>query len=194
MGFLRNRSADLIIGRALGPASLGIFSIAYEVSNLPSSEMVAPINRVLFPSYVQLAGDLNRLRGAFRATLGLIALIILPASTGLAAVAEPLVRVMLGDKWLGTIPIISLLALAGASTVLQSNTGSLHNALGQPRMILLTGVIQVALLLPMLLFSTFRFGLDGTAWALLAHAVRRDRRLHSGSCSWSYPDPIRGRC
>lgn len=171
VGFLRNRSADLIIGRALGPASLGIFSIAYEVSNLPSTEMVAPINRVLFPGYVQLADDLNRLRSAFRATLGLIALIILPASIGLAAVSDPLVRVMLGDKWLDTIPIISLLALAGASNVLQTNTGSLLNALGQPRMILLTGVIQVALLIPMLLFATFRFGLVGTAWAILAHAV-----------------------
>ncbi len=55
--------------------------------------------------------------------------------------------------------------------MLQTNTGSLHNALGQPRMILLTGVIQVALLLPMILFATFKFGLDGTAWAVLAHAV-----------------------
>jgi len=171
VGFLRNRSADLIIGRALGPASLGIFSIAYEVSNLPSSEMVAPINRVLFPGYVQLADDPDRLRSAFRATLGLIAVVILPASAGLAAVADPLVRVMLGEKWLETIPIISLLALSGASIVLQSNTGSLHNALGQPRMIALTGAIQVALLLPMLLIATFSFGLEGTAWAVLAHSV-----------------------
>ena len=99
VGFLRNRSADLIIGRASADL-VGIFSIAYEVSNLPSTEMVAPINRVLFPGYVQLADDLDRLRSAFRATLGLIALVILPASAGLAAVADPLVRVMLGEKWL----------------------------------------------------------------------------------------------
>jgi len=171
VGFLRNRSADLIIGRALGPASLGIFSIAYEVSNLPSSEMVAPINRVLFPGYVQMVDDLDRLRNAFRATLGLIALIILPASIGLGAIADPLVRVMLGDKWLEAIPIMSLLAFAGAGTVLQTNTGSLHNALGQPRMILLTHVIQVALLLPMLLVSTLKLGLEGAAWALLAHTL-----------------------
>jgi PST family polysaccharide transporter len=171
VNFVRNRSADLIIGRALGPAPLGVFAIAYEVSNLPSTEMVAPINRVLFPTYVQLANDLNRLRGAFQSTLGLIAILILPASVGLAAVADPLVRVLLGAKWLDTIPVISLLALAGASTVLQTNTGSLHNALGQPRMILLTGIIQVALLLPIVLFATFKFGIEGTAWAVLLHAV-----------------------
>jgi lipopolysaccharide exporter len=171
VAFLRNRGADLIIGRALGPSSLGVYSIGYEVSNLPSTEMVAPINRVLFPTYVQLSDDVDRLRGAFQATLGLIALVILPISAGLAAVADPLVRVMLGQKWLETIPIVALLALAGATNVLQTNTGSLHNALGQPRMILLTGVIQVALLVPMLLFGTGRFGLLGAAWAILLYSL-----------------------
>jgi O-antigen/teichoic acid export membrane protein len=169
--FLRNRSADLIIGRALGPASLGIYSIAYEVSNLPSTDMVAPINRVLFPSYARLNDDFARLRDAFRASLGLIALIILPASVGLGAVADPLVRVMLGEKWLAAIQIVPLLAIAGASTVLQSNTGSLHGALGQPRMVAMSGAIQVALLLPMLVYATFRFGLQGAAWAVLVHSV-----------------------
>ena len=171
VGFLWNRGADFIIGRALGPASLGIYSLAYEVSNLPSTEMVAPINRVLFPSYVQLADDFERLREGFRATLGLIALVILPASIGLAAVAEPLVRVVLGNKWLETIPLISLLAVAGAGTVLQSNTGSVYNALGQPRMIALTGAIHAALLIPMILFATYTFGLIGTAWAVLVHSL-----------------------
>jgi PST family polysaccharide transporter len=171
INYLRNRSADLIIGRALGPGPLGVFSIGSEVSNLPTTDMVAPINRVLFPSYVQLAADLNRLRDAFRTTLGLIAIAALPASVGVAAVADPLVRVMLGEKWLEAIPVISLLALAGASTVLQTNTGALLNALGKPRLIALTGAIQVALLFPMLLFATWRFGLLGAASAVLLHAM-----------------------
>lgn len=171
VSFVRNRSADLIIGRVLGPSPLGIFSIASEVSNLPSTDMVAPINRVLFPSYVQISDDLDRLRGAFRATLGLIAVVVLPASIGLAAVADPLVRVMLGEKWLEAIPVISLLAVAGASTVLQTNTSSLLNALGKPRMIALTGGIQVALLIPLLLYATQRFGLTGAAWAVVAHSI-----------------------
>jgi PST family polysaccharide transporter len=169
--FLRNRGADLIIGRTLGPAPLGMFAISYEVSTLPSSEMVAPINRVLFPGYVQLVGDPERLRSAFRTTLGMIALITLPASIGIAAVADPLVRVLLGDKWLDAIPLVPLLATAGAISSLQTNTGPLHNALGQPRIILLTGVIHIVPLLPILLYGASAFGLVGVAWALLIHAV-----------------------
>lgn len=168
--FLRGRSADLIIGRALGPGSLGLYSVASEIGTLPSTEMVAPINRVLFPSYVLLAEDPERLRDAFRATLGLIALAVLPASFGIAAVADPLVRVMLGGKWLAAIPLIALLAIAGVGSVLQTNLGSVHNALGQPRMVALTGAIQVAFLVPTIFVATVHFGLEGLAWALVVYA------------------------
>lgn len=171
VGFLRVRSADFIIGRQLGAGTLGVFTVSYEVSNLPSTEMVAPINRVLFPSYVQLANDTDGLRESFSSTLGLIALVILPASIGLAAVADPLVRVVLGNQWLQTIPVISLLALAGAANVLQTNTGSVYNALGRPRLSALTGAIHAALLIPMLLYATHVFGLIGVAWAILIHSL-----------------------
>lgn len=171
IGFVRTRSADFIIGRALGPAALGAYSLAWEISNLPTTELVAPINRVLFPGYVKVADDPLRLRDTFRATLGLIAIVILPASVGLAAVADPLVRVVLGEQWLMTIPLITLLALAGASNVLQVNTGAVHHALGQPRMATMTGLIHLPILLPLLLYGTSQFGLVGAAWAYLIFSV-----------------------
>lgn len=171
VSFVRVRSADFIIGRQLGPGPLGIFSVSFEVANLPSTEMVAPINRVLFPSYVGLANDQDRLRESFASTLGLIALLILPASVGLAAVADPLVRVVLGEKWLDSIPLIDLLALAGAANVLQTNTGSVYNAIGRPRLIALTSAIHAATLIPLLLLGTQAFGLTGAALALLVHSI-----------------------
>jgi PST family polysaccharide transporter len=171
MSYLRNRSADLIIGRVLGPTALGIFAIATELSNLPSTEIVAPINRVLFPSYVQLADDPERLRAGFRTTLGWIALMILPLCIGLAALAEPLVRVLLGEKWLQSAPLLTLLAIAGAGLVLQATTGSVYNALGLPRMIALTGALHAAMLVPLLLALTPPFGLVGAASAILVYSV-----------------------
>lgn len=171
MGFLRTRSADLIIGRMLGSGALGIYAVAAEISNLPSTEMVAPINRVLFPSYVHLADDPDRLRAGFRSTLGLIALLILPVCVGLAALADPLVHVMLGEKWLQAIPLIALLAIAGAVIVLQATTGSVYNALGLPRMIALTGAIHAVTLIPILLVASSELGMQGIAWAVVIHGA-----------------------
>ena len=133
--------------------------------------MVAPINRVLFPSYVKLADDPERLRAGFVTTLGFIALLILPICTGLAAAADPLVRVALGEKWLDVIPLISLLAIAGAANVLQANTSAVYNAMRRPWLIALTGGIQSVLLIPMLLVAVSWSGLEGVAGALLLHGL-----------------------
>lgn len=171
IGFLRKRSADFIIGRALGPASLGAFSIGAEVAALPTTEMTAPINRVLFPSYVKLAHDPDRLRSGFCTTLGFIALLVLPVAVGMAALADPLVRVALGEKWLDVIPLIPPLAFAGAANMLQTNIPSMYGATGRPYLIALTAGIQTSLLVPMLLASVVWFGLVGVAHAFLLHSV-----------------------
>jgi PST family polysaccharide transporter len=167
--FFRNRGSTFIIGRIMGSSSLGIYGLAYEVSNMPTTEMVAPINRVLGPTYVKVREDPDLLRSTFRSTFGLITILILPVSIGLAAVADPLVRVVLGDKWLATIPLISLLAFSGAGNLMQTNTGSVHTAIGQPRFITLTGLIHVSTLLPAIIFGTRHFGLVGAAAAYALH-------------------------
>ena len=169
--FCRHRSADLIIGSTLGAASLGTFSIACEISNLPSTEMVAPINRVLYPGYAQIAGDAERLRAAFCATLGMIALAILPVCLLIAAVSDPLVRLLLGQKWAAAAAPISILALAGACAVLHSNTGSVYAALGKPKIAALNGVANVALLLPALWVGVHFDGVAGVSAAVLALGV-----------------------
>lgn len=171
VSFLRKRSVDFIVGRALGAAPLGVFTIGAEIANLPSTEMVAPINRVLFPSYVKIADDPERLRAGYLETLSFIALLILPVCIGLAAVADPLVQVALGEKWLDVIPLISLLAFAGAANVLQANTSAVYNAMRCPWLITLTGGIQAVLLIPMLLIAASSFGLKGVATAFLLHSV-----------------------
>jgi len=169
LAFFRNRGATFIIGRLMGSASLGIYGLADEVANMPTTEMVAPINRVLGPTYVKVHEDHDLLRSTFTATLGLIAILILPASVGLAAVTDPLVRLVLGEKWLATIPVMAILALAGAGNLLQTNTASVHTAIGQPRYITLTGFIQVVTLLPAIILGTIWKDLIGAAWACLLH-------------------------
>lgn len=167
--FMRNRGANLMIGRVLGTATLGIYSLAAEIASLPTTEMVAPINRVLYPTYVQLNQEIERLRATFVATLGLIALVAVPAGVGIAAVADPLVHVMLGPQWLAAIPLITLLALAGAGGALQTNTGSLQMALGQPHYSTLSALIQTVTLIPAIWVGIVYFGILGACWACLLH-------------------------
>lgn len=169
--FVRSRGFDFLIGKWLGAYALGVFNVAYEVSNLPSTELVAPINRVVFPVYARLAEQPTELRLEFSRLLQWIATLILPLGVGIAAVAEPAVEVLLGSKWEGAIALMTPLALTGAFLILASNTGALLNALGRPRSVVWVGFIQVATLIPAVVLGMRLGQLPGAAWGLALHSL-----------------------
>lgn len=165
--FLNHRSADFIVGKMVGTHGLGVFSISYELSNLPTTELAAPINRAVFPGYAKLAENRENLRDAFCKVIGVLALFALPAGIGIAVLAEPIVQVVLGQNWLEAIPLVQLLAIYGSIMVLNSNTGFVYLALGKPRLMTTIGAATAALLLILLLLGTHYFGLLGAAWAFI---------------------------
>ena len=55
--FICSQLDVFIIGRIFGAHSLGLYKVAAEISSLPSSELVAPIQRAIFPGFAKLAHD-----------------------------------------------------------------------------------------------------------------------------------------
>ncbi len=163
--FLRNRAADFVIGKFGGSHALGVYSIAFEISNLPSTELVQPINRAVFPGYAKMAHDLAVLRQGYLDVVSMIALLTLPAAVGIMLTADLLVPVMLGPNWLETIPLIKVLAFYGAVMALTSSPVFL--ALGKPRLTTYLTTALVILLLPALVVLTSLYGSIGAAWACL---------------------------
>src|SRR5690606_13728600 len=98
ISFLRTRSPDFVIGRLAGSTALGMFTVAYEISTLPTTELVAPINRAVFPGYSRISNDLKLLRQSYLDVVGVIALFALPAALGISAISAPLVDFALGSK------------------------------------------------------------------------------------------------
>lgn len=183
LGFLRHDGCTFIIGRAFGANGLGIYSVSYEISNLPTTELVAPINRVTFPGFSKLQTP-ELIRESYLRLLGMITLLILPVGIGIAAVAEPLVTAMLGDKWLTGIPLIAILGVSGAINATQTNNASVWLALGRPHEVAIVQACYLAILFPALYFFLTKFGMIGVGYAyLLAQSVdvvlemRTTRRL-----------------
>ncbi len=169
--FLMHSGPNFFIGRLNGTADLGIYTVAYEISNLPSTELVAPINRATFPGFAMM-GDKPSIAAAYLKLLGMITLLILPVGVGIAAVAEPLVMAALGDKWLAAIPLIQWLAIYGAVTATATNNGVVWMVLGRPRDVTLYTMIFLLIFLPALVYFLENHGVIGVAYAyLLAAAV-----------------------
>ena len=95
----------------------------------------------------------------------------MPAGAGIAAIADPFVHVVLGDKWLATIPLIQILAFYGCVASLGTNTGVVMMAVGRPNLMTIMAIAQMVVLVPAVVYATYVGGLEGTAWAMLATVV-----------------------
>lgn len=163
--FLRHRASGFIVGKMVGMRGLGVFEVAYQLSNFTTTELVAPINRAVLPGLSRVASDAAALRDNYLKIIGMIALLALPTGVGIAVVAEPLVFVVLGPDWAEAAPIIAILGIVGAIGSVETNTGTTCVAAGRPDLVAKLYTFYVSVLLILIYQFTARWGLIGTAWA-----------------------------
>lgn len=166
LGFLIHDGCTFVIGRIFGAAGLGIYSVSYEISQLPSTELVAPINRVTLPGFSKMS-DTAEIAVSYLRLLGMITLVILPVGLGIAAVAEPLVLTALGAHWAHAIPLIAVLGINGAIAATQTNNSAVWLSQGLPREVTRLNGCFVLVLFPALYFYLNRFGIIGAGYAYL---------------------------
>jgi lipopolysaccharide exporter len=171
ISFLRERSSDFVIGRVAGSHALGVFSVSAEISNMPGTELVAPINRAVLPAYVKLANDLPALGREYLSVMAMSALIAVPAVAGFAATAPFLVLLILGPAWVDAAILLQILAFFGITQVLQSNAYSAFLALNQHHVFVKINGLHVAILLPLMTLGTVFYGIKGAAWAYVVAAL-----------------------
>jgi O-antigen/teichoic acid export membrane protein len=106
--------SPLMIGKLFNAQSLGFYSRAKNIQQLPAENLTNIISRVSFPLFSAVQTDKPKLKRAVRKALTSVAFINFPLLTGLAFTANPLVRLLLTDKWLPCVPLIQLLCGAGA--------------------------------------------------------------------------------
>jgi lipopolysaccharide exporter len=165
--FLNERLTDFAVGRIAGARALGLYNISFEIANMPTSEIVAPINRAMLPGYSKIARERGDLGRTYLDTVGLTALFSMPAGLGVAALAAPLVTILLGAQWLPAIPLIAVLGVYGAIVSVGTNISSALLALGRQRALTSLAALRLALLAPAITWATGAFGVLGTAWAVL---------------------------
>ncbi|MCG5497545.1 lipopolysaccharide biosynthesis protein [Ectothiorhodospira variabilis] len=135
----------MLVGRRDTTGVTGGYSMANEVSSMPTTELLAPINRVLFPAFVQVKHDLSELKRLFLLAQGVQALIVIPAGVGLALVAEGAVMLLLGEQWGFIVPFVEIIALVTVVTALMSSGVFVCITLGRVALMAFYAWFQVAL-------------------------------------------------
>jgi O-antigen/teichoic acid export membrane protein len=154
----------LIVGRMLGAAALGLYSLAYRTPELLITTVIWVIGKVTFPVYSKLREDPGALANAFLVTLRYLSLITLPAGFGLAFLGAGFVTTFYGESWVGATLAMQALAVSGALRSLGSHAGDVYKAIGRPNVLTKLGLLRAAVLIPAMIWGA-RYGIFGVALA-----------------------------
>jgi O-antigen/teichoic acid export membrane protein len=160
-----------LVGRWTDATTMGGYTLSDEISSMPSTEILAPLNRILFPTFVRAKNDPDELKRSFLLAQGLQSLIAIPASLGLALVARPMVQVLLGEKWLMVVPFIQILALTNIVQAIATSTSYVLLSIDKNRNATLTTWVQVVLFASVALLVLKQPQALELAWLRLACVV-----------------------
>lgn len=155
----------LLIGKVLGRTSLGYYSVGSNLAIIPTRETTSPLRRVIFPGFSTIQNNRLRLAAAYQRAQSLITAVALPAGIGAALIADPLVRLTMGQKWEPAIFVVQALASVYALQTLGSLVQPLGMAKGETRLLFFRDLQMLLVRIPIIIAGMLLNGLHGVVVA-----------------------------
>lgn len=166
--FVATSGDDLFVGWQLTATALGLYQVAFQLSNAPATEITHVISSVMFPAYARLQRDRQALQSMFFRTLDVTFLVTVPMSVGIFLVAPSFTRVVLGPNWVAMIPVFQVLAVAGLARSVQATGGALFRGVGEPAWDFYMNSVRAGVIVATIWPLTDMFGVAGAALSVVA--------------------------
>lgn len=109
---LYNNIYLLVIGKVFKASDLGYYTRASQFSQLPSQNLNDVIQRVTYPVLCTITDDDDRLRDIYRRFIRMSAFIVFPLMVGMAALSQPLILAILGERWLFSATLLTIMCFS----------------------------------------------------------------------------------
>jgi PST family polysaccharide transporter len=112
LNWASSTGANAVVGRTMGAEALGLYSRGTKLLEIATSATAQPLQRVLFPAFARLQNDPPAARAALLRALALAVPFFAILSAALAIHARAIILIVLGPKWVESVPIAQILFLA----------------------------------------------------------------------------------
>lgn len=196
--YLAENLHRLLVGGRESTAVMGFYNLASEIAAMPSTELLAPMNRVMFPLFVAIKDDAEELKRMFLLAIGVQTMVGVPAAVGLALVAPELVLTLLGERWMAIVPFIQIMGGINILWALSASGMYLLFALGRAKMTALQTWSQVVMFVALALLlipeggamaiAKLRLGVAAAGLLTFVFLIRREKKSwrlgEMLSCAW----------
>ena len=157
--------SDIIIGgKFIGPDALGLYSIANQLSFAPVEKMSYIIPQVAFPAFSKMQLDIKAYSVNFLKGLKLLNLIFIPCYIVVFVLAEDIVNVLLGPKWVEIILPMRILCLVMPMRAFEILFIPAMNGLGKSNITMLTSGLSLIIMV-CAFWVGLNWGYIGLCWA-----------------------------
>lgn len=164
--YIASEIDNAVVGKVLGMEQLGYYYLAFMLANMPATHISKIASRVFFSAFSKLQGDLTALRKNYLRVIGLIANITIPAAAGLLVLANEIISVVYGEKWIPSVLPLQILCILGALRSVNQVNGTVFNAIGKPNIPFYLVAIRVTLIAILIYPLTNKYGLVGAAYSV----------------------------
>ena len=160
---LTNRVDNMILGKLLGLAPLGIYMRAFSLSRLPLDNICTPLYQLAFAGFSRIQHDMTHSRLMYQKILCATTSAVFPILLAIIFIAHALINLLYGQKWLPAAEPLQILAIGSFFVVISMMTATLAEA--QNLVSRQTPIEIISLLL------TILATLVGSHWGLIGVAV-----------------------
>jgi lipopolysaccharide exporter len=147
LNWFLNNIDRVLLGRFLNAQAVGLYSVGYNLAITPNAFFLGALQPAFLSAGAKLQTEPGRLRAAYLSVIGLVWVLITPMFVMFAMLADDLVALLYGPKWVFSGQVLFTLALAmpayitwGMSTPILWNTNRKHfESLLQLPILLLAG-------------------------------------------------------
>jgi len=160
----------LIIGKYFSATELGFYTRADQFNKLPSSNITGIIQRVSYPVLSEIQDDIPKLKAAYQKMIKSTMFVTFVLMFGMAAIAKPMIIVLIGEKWLTSVVYLQLLCFVGMSYPLHAINLNMLNVQGRSDLFLRLEIIKKMLAIPVIVIAIF-FGIKVMIIGMIINSV-----------------------
>lgn len=159
-----NNIQGLLIGKFFNPAILGYYTQARKLEEIASTSFSNVVDQVSYPVLSKLQSDNIGLKNALKKLTSSLAYVTFPMMMILILIAEPLITLLYGEKWLLSVPYFQILCIAGIAICLQGISYNAVASKGKSKDLFIWTIIKRSLALIVLIISMYIGGIIGLMW------------------------------
>jgi len=167
MIFLLMQGDDFYVAKILGISSLGLYQMAYTLSNLPATQVSQVISQVTLPAYCLINKSRTLLKKAYLKVLNVTILISFPISGFLFTLGPDIVLIFFGEQWKPMSICLQILVLFGTIRSVNGTIGPVFLSMGLPAYLSKVVLFQVIIMFILIIPLTHYYAIAGTAMAVL---------------------------